>query len=330
MWAATQHPTRELIGKLTTANFTLRCAGWLPTSKRLRSQRGAWGSGAERLPGRGAFLWIAGATVQRFTAYRLPLSPEQDNAVGLVGWRGTRARSWLGQLPATATSVAATPTAPAQPTPPARDNIDQVADQIAPLWRAGASKNAMAKHALGKPYGGGYAYKIDQAIARLAAQAATTTDGSAPSTGGTGPDKRGGGGGRGCSRSRGYTPLVFARRGLHPPCTHERQRRRAVGLLDVGEQSMRYTITIVFVFIVVAGWWLESRFGPMAALAIVGSVVGAVFGDRWPVGGPRSSARHPGSRHPLSWRHRGTERAAWAWTASAPAWNAPTMRRACG
>ena len=40
---------------------------------------------------------------------------------------------------------------------------------------------------------------------------------------------------------------------------------------------MRYITTIVLVFIVIAGWWLETRFGSMAALAIVGSVVGAAL-----------------------------------------------------
>lgn len=38
---------------------------------------------------------------------------------------------------------------------------------------------------------------------------------------------------------------------------------------------MRYVTTLVIGFLVLAGWWLESRFGAMAALAIVGSIVGA-------------------------------------------------------
>ena len=184
VWAATQHPTRELIGKLTTANFTLRLCGMVTDAQAAAIAAGRGGSGAERLPGRGAFLWIAGATLQRFTAYRLPFSPEQENAVGLVRLTRDTRHKWFDHVrPPSRAPTGAQAAAAADPHPPQPTPIDQLADQIAELWAAGASKNAMAKHALGKPYGGGYAYKIDQAIARLEARAAATTDISTPSAG---------------------------------------------------------------------------------------------------------------------------------------------------
>ncbi len=165
------------------------------------SQRaaGRGGSGAERLPGRGAFLWIAGAQLHRFTAYRLPFTVDQENAVGLVGLSRSIRRRWGeetqqlqhadGEPSRPAVDALGAPETPGKnetvslmtPTP---DPIDLVADKIAELWAAGASKNAMARHALGKPYGGGYAFKIDQAIARLEERAAaTSTDDSTPSVG---------------------------------------------------------------------------------------------------------------------------------------------------
>lgn len=191
VWAATQHPTRELLGRLTTANFTLRLCGLVTDSQAAAIAAGRGGSGAERLPGRGAFLWIAGAQLHRFTAYRLPFTVDQENAVGLVGLSRDVRRRWgeetqrlqqthgeHGQPAVFAVG------APATPEPSAPDPIDLVADKIAELWAAGASKNAMSRHALGKPYGGGYAFKIDQAIARLEERAAaTSTDGSTPPAG---------------------------------------------------------------------------------------------------------------------------------------------------
>ena len=59
---------------------------------------------------------------------------------------------------------------------PAEDEIGRIAGLIEPLWRTGASKNAMCKAALDRPYAGSYAMKIDRAIGRLeAAQASSTT-----------------------------------------------------------------------------------------------------------------------------------------------------------
>jgi energy-coupling factor transporter ATP-binding protein EcfA2 len=69
--AATQHPRTEDIGGIVKANFGLRFVGQVAGARQAEVAANRAGTGAELLPGRGAFLRVEGATVRRLQAYLL-------------------------------------------------------------------------------------------------------------------------------------------------------------------------------------------------------------------------------------------------------------------
>lgn len=159
--AATQHPTVRLIGD--KANYAVRLVGQVADAQTAALATGRKGSGAELLPGAGAFLLVDGATLDRLQAYNL----HADVAAGLVEvvcdkWGGASTPALL---------PAVEPMTPV--VEPVEDEVERIARTIEPLWRQGASKNAMCKAALERPYAGSYAAKIDRALSML--EASTTT-----------------------------------------------------------------------------------------------------------------------------------------------------------
>ena len=159
--AATQHPAQRLIGD--KANYSVRCVGMVADAQTAALATGRKGSGAELLPGAGAFLFVDGAQLDRLQAYNMTA----EAAAGMVA---TARQKW-GE---SAAKAIVEPVEPSRAVvEPVEDEVERIARTIEPLWRAGASKNAMSKHALDRPYAGGYAAKIDKALALL--DASTTT-----------------------------------------------------------------------------------------------------------------------------------------------------------
>jgi hypothetical protein len=162
--AATQHPTVRLIGD--KANYAVRLVGQVADAQTAALATGRKGSGAELLPGAGAFLFVDGAQLDRLQAFNM----SADAAAGMVKvitdkWGG--AASTPALLPPV---EAMTPVVE-----PTDDEIGRIATAIRALWESGASKSAMCRAALDRPYAGSYAGKIDRALARLAAEHSTTT-----------------------------------------------------------------------------------------------------------------------------------------------------------
>lgn len=155
--AATQHPTVRLIGD--KANYAVRLVGQVADAQTAALATGRRNSGAELLPGAGAFLYVDGAQLDRLQAYNMTA----DAAAGMVE---VIIQKW---------GEASTPVLPmtVEPMTPVEDEVERIARTIEPLWRAGASKNAMCKAALDRPYAGSYAGKIDRALALL--DGSTTT-----------------------------------------------------------------------------------------------------------------------------------------------------------
>lgn len=161
--AATQHPTVKLIGD--KSNYPVRLIGQVVDGTTAAIATGRRETGAELLPGAGAFLYVDGPRIDRLQAYNLTA----DAARGLVG---VVCEKWGGSTPVQLPVVE--PLTPV--VEPVEDEIARIAALIEPLWRQNASKSAMCREALAKPYAGSYAMKIDRAIARLeAAQPSTTT-----------------------------------------------------------------------------------------------------------------------------------------------------------
>lgn len=159
--AATQHPTVRLIGD--KANYAVRLVGQVADAQTAALATGRKGSGAELLPGAGAFLLVDGVQLDRLQAYNL----HADAVAGLVD---VVREKWGGA----STPVLLPAVEPMTPVvEPVEDEIERIARTIEPLWRQGASKNAMCKAALDRPYAGSYAGKIDRALALL--DASTTT-----------------------------------------------------------------------------------------------------------------------------------------------------------
>lgn len=102
---ATQKPLASVIGSLVKANFPVRLVGKVASVDDARVAAGVSGTGAERLPGRGAFLLIQGGDIRRIQAY---LAPEglAAQAVQLrerwrgvdTGWRLPRPREAPGVM----------------------------------------------------------------------------------------------------------------------------------------------------------------------------------------------------------------------------------------
>jgi DNA segregation ATPase FtsK/SpoIIIE-like protein len=160
--AATQHPTVKLIGD--KSNYAARLVGQVTDGATAAIATGRRGTGAELLPGAGAFLYVDGAQLDRLQAYNVT----HDAATGLATMI---AEKWWGR-PAHLPVVEPPQVVEA----PVEDEIAMIGRQIEELWRNGASKNAMSKAALGRPYGGSFANKIDKAIAWLESGSTTTTE----------------------------------------------------------------------------------------------------------------------------------------------------------
>ena len=161
--AATQHPTVRLIGD--KANYAVRLVGQVADAQTAALATGRKGSGAELLPGAGAFLLVDGVQLDRLQAYNL----HADAVAGLVGVISDK---WGGA----STPVLLPPVEPMAPVVEQTDDeIGRIATAIRAMWESGASKSAMCRAALDRPYAGSYAAKLDRALARLEAQASTTT-----------------------------------------------------------------------------------------------------------------------------------------------------------
>jgi hypothetical protein len=76
--AATQHPAVRLIGD--KANYSVRLVGQVMDAQTAALATGRKNSGAELLPGAGAFLYVDGSTLDRLQAYNL----NAEAAAGLV------------------------------------------------------------------------------------------------------------------------------------------------------------------------------------------------------------------------------------------------------
>lgn len=67
--AAIQNPLASIIGSKNKGQFTLKLVGKMATDNDAKTAAGQAHTGAEFLPGRGAFLFVDGAAVRRFQSY---------------------------------------------------------------------------------------------------------------------------------------------------------------------------------------------------------------------------------------------------------------------
>lgn len=161
--AATQHPAQRLIGD--KANYSVRLVGQVMDAQTAALATGRKQSGAELLPGAGSFLLVDGARLERLQAYNLTA----ETATHLVNSIRDKWGSTPAQLPVVE---------PLQvEVEPVEDEITRIAGLIERLWRQGASKSAMCREALSRPYAGSYAAKIDRAIRLLESTTTTTENG---------------------------------------------------------------------------------------------------------------------------------------------------------
>lgn len=160
--AATQHPAVRLIGD--KANYSVRMVGQVMDAQTAALATGRKQSGAELLPGAGAFLYVDGATLDRIQAYNLDAAATPALVAAIAQKWGAAAPVQLPVVEPMRVAVE-----------PVEDEISRIAKLIEPLWRQGASKSAMCREALSKPYAGSYATKVDRALALLERRGSTTT-----------------------------------------------------------------------------------------------------------------------------------------------------------
>lgn len=185
--AATQHPTVRLIGD--KANYAVRLVGQVVDGPTAALATGRKQTGAEFLPGAGAFLYVDGGRLERVQAYFL----DGGTTAALVGVIGQKWGSTPVQLPVVEPATVGVERV--------EDEITRIAGVIRRLWEQGASKSAMCREALSKPYAGSYAAKIDRAIQLL--ESSTTTTGEGRGARGEGCAEGGDG-----SSSRGLAPVL--------------------------------------------------------------------------------------------------------------------------
>lgn len=147
VWVGTQYPSAQAIGSIVAASFTTRLVGMVDGKNSALVATKRAGSRAELLCTPGDFLRADGAQLGRMKAYSL----SQTDSTALIEHA---VHKWRGQCK----SVSALTSTPR------RTKADEHADRLIDLYAAGASKNAMAKHIFGKPYGGAFAARIDAAI----------------------------------------------------------------------------------------------------------------------------------------------------------------------
>ena len=158
--AATQHPTKDLLGKLSKVNFSVKLIGLVVDANTAQIAAGRPGTFAHLLPGRGAFLRIEGADMRRFQAFFA-----DDDAFGVAV--ANVARQWRSVDVAPIMRPVTSPAPHFVGNTPQHDAIEDLADAISDLWEAGASKRKMCMAGLGKVYAGSYARKLDKALAIL-------------------------------------------------------------------------------------------------------------------------------------------------------------------
>lgn len=90
---ATQYPTKDVIGKVDLSNVGVRFVGQVATSPAAVIAAGHGGTGADLLPGNGAFLRIEGPTATRLQAYWLDDAGTESLVDAAVSRWGRRAVS---------------------------------------------------------------------------------------------------------------------------------------------------------------------------------------------------------------------------------------------
>jgi DNA segregation ATPase FtsK/SpoIIIE-like protein len=113
--AATQQPLAAILGSVVKANFPLRMVGKVASDIEAKTAAGQYHTGAERLPGKGAFLSVNGTT-HRIQAYH-STGEEQAQLIGAIGqrWSGARAHYALRlDAPANVERVAPVTIAPVE------------------------------------------------------------------------------------------------------------------------------------------------------------------------------------------------------------------------
>lgn len=142
--AATQNPLSERVGPVIKANFTLRLVGKVASDIEAKTAAGQYHTGAERLPGKGAFLSVNGTT-HRIQAYH-STGEEQAQLVGAIGqrWGGARAHYALRLDNAPVTVGRVEPVAIVQPEIIAKANEAEVPKWLTPAIRDYVGKNGKA------------------------------------------------------------------------------------------------------------------------------------------------------------------------------------------
>ena len=90
---STQYPTKDVIGKVALSNVGVRFVGQVATSPAAVIAAGHGGTGADLLPGNGAFLRIEGPTATRLQAYWLDDAGTESLVDAAVARWGKRAVS---------------------------------------------------------------------------------------------------------------------------------------------------------------------------------------------------------------------------------------------
>ena len=143
------------------ANFTVRAVGPVVSAQAAVSAAGLPGSGAQYLPGAGAFVHVAGGAVARFQAYYL-------GADGVTAAVSATAERWRGVV------AESLPVAEQAPGAVAAAGVDPaVLAAVAPVWRDGGSQAAMIRAAFGAGAntGGANRTRVLAAVAALEAGA---------------------------------------------------------------------------------------------------------------------------------------------------------------
>jgi len=144
--AATQHPTAKVLGSLAKVNFPARLIGQVSDPGTASVATGRPGTGAEQLPGRGAFLRVQGPDVTRLQAYYLDSSGirlyRHEIAERWGDHERTKGREEAKALPAGVVEV-----------------FGQYSDGQGGLQRGGLAAAMRALYGAQAPVGGGRAYQ---------------------------------------------------------------------------------------------------------------------------------------------------------------------------
>ena len=157
--AATQYPSSKEIGASVVRAFTHRIVGRVDSATTASFVAGRAGTGAEQLIKPGSFIRIGAGDPVRFQGYFSTMEDTRQRVSISVGkWRGHEVEPLLLDAQ--------------DDEEPEADPTAALAEAIREMWESGASKNSMCKHAIGKPYAGSYAHRLDEAIALLESEEA--------------------------------------------------------------------------------------------------------------------------------------------------------------